>query len=160
MFIFYFLGVGLPCRSILCQFWLCEEAQCVYLCRHLGSHHHVRTLNRGTHKRMTISIQGALSPYHPGHVRPLSSTQVPSLFLFHKLGNPNVYRLSSLSRIVQLVHGGAGSWSWICYTACLASLGSVPKFLLVTVPRSSVGSRRNVEVSGSLTPSPSECLSS
>ena len=37
MFIFYFLGVGLPCRSILCQFWLCEEAQCVYLRRHLGS---------------------------------------------------------------------------------------------------------------------------
>ena len=34
---FYFLGVGLPCRSILCQFWLCEEAQCVYLRRHLGS---------------------------------------------------------------------------------------------------------------------------
>ena len=25
MFIFYFLGVGPPCRSILCQFWLCEE---------------------------------------------------------------------------------------------------------------------------------------
>ena len=37
MFIFYFLGVGPPCRSVLCQFWLCEEAQCVYLCRHLGS---------------------------------------------------------------------------------------------------------------------------
>ena len=37
LFIFYFLGVGLPCRSILCQFWLCEEAQCVYLRRHLGS---------------------------------------------------------------------------------------------------------------------------
>ena len=37
MFIFYFLGVGLPCRSIFCQFWLCEEAQCVYLRRHLGS---------------------------------------------------------------------------------------------------------------------------
>ena len=37
MFIFYFLGVGPPCRSILCQFWLCEEAQCVYLRRHLGS---------------------------------------------------------------------------------------------------------------------------
>ena len=37
MFIFYFLGVGLPCRLIFCQFWLCEEAQCVYLCRHLGS---------------------------------------------------------------------------------------------------------------------------
>ena len=36
MFVFYFLGVGLPCRSILCQFWLCEEAQCVYLRRHLG----------------------------------------------------------------------------------------------------------------------------
>ena len=30
MFIFYFLGVGLPCRLIFCQFWLCEE-QCVYL---------------------------------------------------------------------------------------------------------------------------------
>ena len=34
---FYLLGVRLPCRSIFCQFWLCEEAQCVYLCRHLGS---------------------------------------------------------------------------------------------------------------------------
>ena len=41
MFIFYFLGVGPLCRSILCQFWLCEEAQCVYLCRHLGSLDHV-----------------------------------------------------------------------------------------------------------------------
>ena len=37
MFLFYLLGVGLPCRWIFCQFWLCEEAQCVYLCRHLGS---------------------------------------------------------------------------------------------------------------------------
>ena len=37
MFIFYLLGVGLPCRWIFCQFWLCEEAQCVYLRRHLGS---------------------------------------------------------------------------------------------------------------------------
>ena len=37
MFLFYLLGVGLPCRSILCQFWLCEEAQCVYLRHHLGS---------------------------------------------------------------------------------------------------------------------------
>ena len=37
MFILYFLGVGPPCRLILCQFWLCEEAQCVYLRRHLGS---------------------------------------------------------------------------------------------------------------------------
>ena len=36
MFIFYFLGVGFPCHSIFCQFWLCEDAQCVYLCRHLG----------------------------------------------------------------------------------------------------------------------------
>ena len=35
--IFYFLGVGPPCCSILCQFWLCEEAQCVHLRRHLGS---------------------------------------------------------------------------------------------------------------------------
>ena len=36
-FFFYLLGVGLPCLSIFCQFWLCEKAQCVYLCRHLGS---------------------------------------------------------------------------------------------------------------------------
>ena len=34
MFLFYLLGVGLPCRSIFCQFWLCEEAQWVYLHRH------------------------------------------------------------------------------------------------------------------------------
>ena len=34
---FYLLGVGLPHCSIFCQFWLCEEAQCVYLHRHLGS---------------------------------------------------------------------------------------------------------------------------
>ena len=27
MFLFYLLGVGLPCCSIFCQFWLCEEAQ-------------------------------------------------------------------------------------------------------------------------------------
>ena len=26
-----------PCLSICCQFWLCDEAQCVYLHRHLGS---------------------------------------------------------------------------------------------------------------------------
>ena len=37
MFLFYLPGVGLPCHSIFCQFWLCEEAQCVYLCRHLDS---------------------------------------------------------------------------------------------------------------------------
>ena len=37
MFLFYLLGVGLPCHSIFCQFWLCEEAQCVYLRCHLGS---------------------------------------------------------------------------------------------------------------------------
>ena len=37
MFILFFLGVGPPCRSIFCQFWLCEEAQCVYLRCHLGS---------------------------------------------------------------------------------------------------------------------------
>ena len=34
---FYLLGVGLPCHSSFCQFWLCEEAQCVYLRCHLGS---------------------------------------------------------------------------------------------------------------------------
>ena len=45
MFIFYFLGVGLPFRSIFCQFWLCEEAQCVYLRLHLGSPAEVLFLN-------------------------------------------------------------------------------------------------------------------
>ena len=37
MFLFYLLGVRVPCHSIFCQFWLCEEEQCVYLCLHLGS---------------------------------------------------------------------------------------------------------------------------
>ena len=37
MFLFYLLGVRLPCHLIFCQFWLCEEAQCVHLRRHLGS---------------------------------------------------------------------------------------------------------------------------
>ena len=37
MFLFYLLGVGLPCLSIFCQFWLCKEAQTVYLRCHLGS---------------------------------------------------------------------------------------------------------------------------
>ena len=37
MFLFYLLGVRLPCRWIFCQFWLWEEVQCVYLCRNLGS---------------------------------------------------------------------------------------------------------------------------
>ena len=29
MFLFYLLGVGLPCCSIFCQFWLCEEVHCL-----------------------------------------------------------------------------------------------------------------------------------
>ena len=37
MFIFYLLGVRLPCCSIFYQFWLWVEVQCVYLRRHLGS---------------------------------------------------------------------------------------------------------------------------
>ena len=37
MFIFYLRGVGLPCHLIFCEFCLCEEVQCVYLRRHLGS---------------------------------------------------------------------------------------------------------------------------
>ena len=28
-FLFYLLGVGLPCHSIFCQLWLCKEVQCV-----------------------------------------------------------------------------------------------------------------------------------
>ena len=49
MFLFISLVVGLPYSSIFCQFWLffvfklllsffwfCNEAQCVYLCLHLG----------------------------------------------------------------------------------------------------------------------------
>ena len=34
---FSFPWCGLPCPLIFCQFWLCEEAQCVYLRRRLGS---------------------------------------------------------------------------------------------------------------------------
>ena len=37
MFLFYLLGVGLPCLSIFCQFWLCEGVQYVYLRRHPSS---------------------------------------------------------------------------------------------------------------------------
>ena len=37
MSLFYLLDVGLPCRWFFCQFWLCEEVQCVYLGHHLGS---------------------------------------------------------------------------------------------------------------------------
>ena len=37
MFLFYLLGVGLPCLLIFSQFWLCEEVQCVYLRLHFGS---------------------------------------------------------------------------------------------------------------------------
>ena len=36
-FFFISLAVRLPYISIFCQFWLWEEAQCVYLRRHLGS---------------------------------------------------------------------------------------------------------------------------
>ena len=36
-FFFIYLVLGLPCCWIFCQFWLCEEAQCVYLCRDLGA---------------------------------------------------------------------------------------------------------------------------
>ena len=36
-FFFIYLVLGLPCCWIFCQFWLCEEAQCVYLRCHLGS---------------------------------------------------------------------------------------------------------------------------
>ena len=36
-FFFISLVVGLPCCSIFCRFWLCEEAQCVYLRLHFGS---------------------------------------------------------------------------------------------------------------------------
>ena len=35
--LFFISLVSPPCRSILCQFWLCKEVQCVYLHRHLGS---------------------------------------------------------------------------------------------------------------------------
>ena len=55
MFTFYFLGFGLPCRSIFCQFWLCEEAQCVYLCRHLGSRlYSFQVYNSMTHHLITF----------------------------------------------------------------------------------------------------------
>ena len=57
MFLFYLLGVGLPCRLIFCQFWLGEEAQCVYLCRHLGSpRHHFLNSSKQSYKTDTIPI--------------------------------------------------------------------------------------------------------
>ena len=37
MFLFYLLGFRLPSSLIFCQFWLCEEVQCIYLRLHLGS---------------------------------------------------------------------------------------------------------------------------
>ena len=46
VFLFYLLGVRLPCHSIFCQFWLCEEAQCVHLRRHLGSHTFLFTIKK------------------------------------------------------------------------------------------------------------------
>ena len=75
MFIFYFLGVGLPCRSIFCQFWLCKEAQCVYLRCHLGSLHHFPFLTRGDHP-----LQGYLSdtPKTWGQAVPPRNVQVRS----------------------------------------------------------------------------------
>ena len=68
MFLFYLLSVGPPCCSIFCQFWLCEEAQCVYLSRHLGSHfillafrllgsHFILLLEREEGREMNISAR-------------------------------------------------------------------------------------------------------
>ena len=54
MFIFCFLGIGLPCHSIFCQFWLCEEAQCVYLCSHLGSPVSYLFFKRGEEKHQCV----------------------------------------------------------------------------------------------------------
>ena len=50
MFLFYLLGVGLPCRLIFCQFWLCEEAQCVYLSCHPVLLDHLLTYTRTNSK--------------------------------------------------------------------------------------------------------------
>ena len=74
MFIFYLLGVGLPCRSIFCQFCLCEEAQCVYLSRHLGSLKItsklklVLSVSAGqAHRRKYILCNTAMTPVQGGH---------------------------------------------------------------------------------------------
>ena len=70
MFIFYFLGVGPPCCSILCQFWLCEEAQCVYLRHHLGSPPSYNILlqlfvyNSITYKKLSVSWQHGTNLSH------------------------------------------------------------------------------------------------
>ena len=66
-FFFISLVVGLPYGSMFCQFWLvfvfkllmsffwlCEEAQCVYLCLHLGR----KSLNYDTFK--TLNLEGTI----------------------------------------------------------------------------------------------------
>ena len=58
MIIFCFLGVSPPCCSILCQFWLCEEAQCVYLHRDLGSPMKLEAFNTGNWTLLSVYSQG------------------------------------------------------------------------------------------------------
>ena len=40
-FFFIYLVYDFLASSIFCQFWLCEEVQCVYLRRHLGSRYFI-----------------------------------------------------------------------------------------------------------------------
>ena len=60
MFMFCLLGVGLPCRLIICQFWSCEEMQCVYLRRHLGSPFDCNLDNLSIHFGRTAHVKSIL----------------------------------------------------------------------------------------------------
>ena len=57
MFIFYILGVGLPGHLMFHQFWLCEEAQCVYLRRHLGSKPLISFLTHSLYNGMLFNLR-------------------------------------------------------------------------------------------------------
>ena len=91
MFIFYFLGVGPPCLSILCQFWLCEEAQCVYLRLHLGSllvHFFIG---------LFVFLEGShVSSLYILEIRPLSEVSLANIFS-HTLGSLLILMLFSLA---------------------------------------------------------------
>ena len=63
---FYFLGAGPPSCSILCQFWLCQEAQCVYLRLHLGFSQNMQNLFKENFKAILkateVNLNQWLSP--------------------------------------------------------------------------------------------------
>ena len=83
MFTFYFLGVGLPGCSIFCQFWLCEEAQCVYLRRHLDF---VNFLS----KLFIFLVLSCMSSLHILEIKHLSEVSLANMFS-HNAGSPFIF---------------------------------------------------------------------